>query len=76
MVPGLLSQRRKSTQPDRRILAGNHGLLHPMETDCSADDEDLPVDRRLHAGGVLTSLGRHAFDGKGVPLPPWRFAGA
>ncbi|KAL0923229.1 hypothetical protein M5K25_007274 [Dendrobium thyrsiflorum] len=29
VVPGLLSQRRYSTQPDRRILVGSHGLLRP-----------------------------------------------
>ncbi|KAL0912035.1 hypothetical protein M5K25_017978 [Dendrobium thyrsiflorum] len=30
VVPGLLSQRRYSTQPDRRILVDSHGLLRPM----------------------------------------------
>ncbi|KAL0923171.1 hypothetical protein M5K25_007216 [Dendrobium thyrsiflorum] len=29
VVPGLLSQRRWSTQPDRRILVGSHGLHRP-----------------------------------------------
>ncbi|KAL0912923.1 hypothetical protein M5K25_016344 [Dendrobium thyrsiflorum] len=27
MVPSLLNQRRWSTQPDKKILVGNHGLL-------------------------------------------------
>ncbi|PKU64626.1 hypothetical protein MA16_Dca015887 [Dendrobium catenatum] len=31
VVAGLLSQRRYSTQHDRRILVDSHGLLHPRE---------------------------------------------
>ncbi|KAL0910365.1 hypothetical protein M5K25_021341 [Dendrobium thyrsiflorum] len=58
MVPGLLSQRRWSTQPDRRILVSSHGLL-PM----------LPYRPGIKATKVKNQRASIAFFGLIISVP-------
>ncbi|KAL0904412.1 hypothetical protein M5K25_026516 [Dendrobium thyrsiflorum] len=59
VVPGLLSQRRESTQPNRRILVGNHGLLCPRVS-CRPGAEK-PLQNSFHQPGEAENLNSFCF---------------